>query len=154
MSGIYEQIKDSQTYTIQSGLLGNLSLKRALNSLVGTELPEQEEQLYQKLLTDAEFRRQKENERFLAKWGEEAVKLHTWLNEKFDKHSLDAFYDAKTWRISDFLDNCEQSESIYLKWDRGNYKLIFTPEDGYGKDVVIKDNISNEYIYQCIENWA
>ena len=148
--GIYEQIKNGNTITIQGGQLTILELTKAM----GITLTKEEQNRYNTLTEQWKESERIRKEKFLIKWGENTIKLHEWLTEKFgNPFTRNLEQDYKSWRISSWLDNCDQSEGIQLDWEYGSYYLRFNQEDGYGKNVIIKEFPNEDYIYNCIENW-
>jgi hypothetical protein len=150
MEGLLKQIEASNQFNFYCGQISYLELNKAM----GVTLTPEQEETYKKLVEANEKSKKIREEKFLEKHGEELVKLHQWLTEKFGNpftRMLDQ--DYKSWRVTDWTDNCDQSEGITLDWEKGVYSIRFNQEDGYGNNVLIKTHLSNEYIYSCIENW-
>ena len=151
--GIFEQIREenSHEYVFQVGELWLLSMTKAF---MGELTPKQEER-YKKLLEDVEYRENERKKTFLAKWGEDTVKAHEFLTEKFGEPSKAGFSDnQRTWRISSWLDESDASEGFEIKWYNGYYELVFFSGDGYNTDIVLKNGLCSHYIYNCIEHWV
>lgn len=148
--GLLENLKGN-TIIYQTGIHGYFSMMKAL----GIELTPEQIKAHEKLEKEYEEQKIKDSLKFLEKWGEKTVKLHEYLTIEFGNpytRSSDKGY--KSWRISSWMDNCDQSEEILLDWDNGIYNLRFSPGDGYDKNVIIKSSLSEEYIENCIKYWA
>lgn len=131
------------------GMHGWLNMKVAM----GTASEEDKQRLKFLNQQAAEHERQKDVE-FITKYGQATFDLHVWLTELYGGHYPWHERDKKKWTLKSWSDNCDQSEGFYLNFKEGEYSITFESGDGYNDDVVVKSDVSERWIYECIEQFG